>query len=183
MQNNSGFLYNGQGKRRLKTPRKRPSENISYKNITGNTAVSLFSMSEGFSFLESALITNTHASDAVIIDIYEFKGQRIIGTTESSSDTSDAGDEYDDVRTPVINPDEDLVYESNINYSKPLSELNVIGDLTFYILKSVKIPKGASLFLDSTDLSYKDGIDIGVLFIKLDQSDSQVTVRAVEKLK
>ena len=142
-----------------------------------------FANSDYFEFIESVLITNTHASDSVTIDLYEFKGQRIISSNESSSDTADLGGDTEGLRTAIVNPDEDIASDSNINYSKPLSELNVIGDLTFYILKSVKIPKGASLLLDSNDLSYKNAPDNGTLFIKLDQSDSQVTVRTIEKLK
>tara|TARA_R110002012_G_scaffold6578_2_gene31313 strand:+ start:18752 stop:19318 length:567 start_codon:yes stop_codon:yes gene_type:complete len=180
-----GFLYNGQGKRSLARPRRKPVHNcyVNYKNITGSTASNFFANSDYFEFIESVLITNTHASDSVTIDLYEFKGQRIISSNESSSDTADLGGDTEGLRTAIVNPDEDIASDSNINYSKPLSELNVIGDLTFYILKSVKIPKGASLLLDSNDLSYKNAPDNGTLFIKLDQSDSQVTVRTIEKLK
>ena len=147
-------------KRRL-AQRSKVYDSCKYTNLTGNTAT-ILSSSEGK--FKSLLITNAHASDAVIIDIYQVR-------TVSGVKTGDYGESSGG----------EVVTEGM--RGGPTFQPSFVADttVTYYILKSVKIPKGASLLLDEKDLIWKYTNNYE-MYIKLDQADSSVTLRTEGKL-
>ena len=95
-----------------------------YQNITGNTAKQVHGISEHIN-LNCIRLCNTHASDAVNVDLY------ITYTTrDRSSDT-----------------------RTNVGDDGNWDELTTVTN-TYYILKNVNMPKGVTLVLDNKDLSF-----------------------------
>ena len=143
-----------------------------YLNITGDTALPIyikaifstignssspvttetleFSNSTKRSILRSMSLCNIHASDDVIIDLYVYY-------TEVNQSNDPSRGQYNEDNT-----------------------LDVIADTyqTYYILKSVTIPKGVTLYLSEDELNYESLHHD--LYIKLNASDSAVDITIKE---
>ena len=147
-------------KRRL-AQRSKIYDTCRYTNLTGNTATVL-SSSEGK--FKSLLITNTHSSDAVVVDIYQV--ETVPGVKTGDYGEGSGGEVVSDVMR-----------------GGPTFQPSFVADTTttYYILKAVKIPTGASLLLDEKDLIWKYNNKYE-MYIKLDQADSAVTLRTEGKL-
>ena len=118
-----------------------------YKNITGNTAVTLIdSYTDGdiSQKLDSINLCNVHDTDSVTVDLYY---SYTIYASQLSTDWN---------TTPVIAVDTN----------------GVQGIFIYYLIKNVIIPKGTTLNLD--DISFNNKIYL--LAIKLNASDSAVDV-------
>jgi len=118
-----------------------------YKNITGNAAVTLIdSYTDGdiSQKLDSINLCNIHDTDSVTVDLYY---SYTIYATQLNTNWN---------TTPAIAVDTN----------------GVQGIFTYYLIKNVIIPKGATLNLD--DISFNN--QIYLLAIKLNASDSAVDV-------
>tara|TARA_R110000787_G_scaffold149190_1_gene263144 strand:+ start:34 stop:411 length:378 start_codon:yes stop_codon:yes gene_type:complete len=117
-----------------------------YKNITGNTAEELYSMTElRESRIKTISLANIHATDKVSVDLYLYttKGYRTTGPYASGS----------------------------YNAEHAVNSYN-----TYYMYKAVVIPIGATLQLESKDLYIDYNNVIYDLYIKLNAADSAVDV-------
>ena len=178
---NGGFVYNGQVKRSLRRPHANSNiDLVKYYKLAGNTAQTFFVPSEEFKSIDSLLIVNTHITDSVTVNLYEYFPNVKISTNTIESGTYTLGaDDASQVRSPITDADADVMQNRNVD--NPLSARNVVGNKERYILYNTVIPNGASLLLDSNDFVYKKTGSEGSLYVKLGHSGSSINIRVIEK--